>query len=151
MSLHETIKAKVIEAMKAKDQVRLLALRGLVSELTNEAVRKGQKPDTILNDEAVMSVIVRQVKQHKDSIDQYEKGQRTDLVQQEQEELAVLEEFMPEQMSEDEIRTIIKTTIAKLGISDSGEIGKLMGSLMPQVKGKADGNVVKKIVEELLG
>jgi len=151
MSLHETIKAKVIEAMKAKDQVRLLALRGLVSELTNEAVRKGQKPDTILDDEAVMPVIVRQVKQHKDSIDQYEKGGRNDLVQQEQEELAILEEFMPEQMSEDEVRTIVKATITKLGIRDASEIGKLMGSLMPQFKGKADGNVVKKIVEELLG
>lgn len=150
MSLHEKIKKGITEAMKAKDQVRLLTLRGLVSELTNEAVRDGKKPDTLLDDESVLSVIGRQVKQHKDSIQQYEKGGRSDLVQQEQGELAILEEFMPEQMSEEEIQTIVEATISKLGIKDSSEVGKLMGALMPQVKGKADGSMVKNIVDKLL-
>lgn len=150
MSLHTDIKNQITEAMKAKEQVRLLTLRGLLAELTNESVRKGEKPDTELADEAVMSVIQRQVKQHRDSVEQYEKGGRDDLVVQEKGELKVLEAFLPEQMSEGEIKKIVTSTISELGVSDKSEIGKLMGALMPKVKGKADGGLVKKIVDESL-
>jgi uncharacterized protein YqeY len=150
MSLHTDIKEGIKEAMKAKEQTRLMTLRGLSSELTNEAVKNGDKPDTELSDEAVMSVIQRLVKQRRDSIEQYTNAGRSELAESEQAELAVLETFLPEQMSEDEIREVVKATLEETGVTEKSGIGQLMGALMPKVKGKADGSLVKKIVDELL-
>ena len=150
MSLHTDIKDGVKVALKAKKQTRLMTLRGLLSELTNEAVKKGNKPDTELGDEAVMDVIQRLVKQRRDSIEQYTQGGRDDLAEQEKLELEVLSAFLPEQMSEDEIRSIVQETMTETGASEKSDIGKLMGALMPKVKGKADGKIVSQIVTESL-
>lgn len=150
MSLHTDIKEGIKEAMKAKDQTRLMTLRGLASELTNEAVRTGKKPDVELDDEEVMNVIQKQVKQRRDSIEQFTKGGRDDLAESEKAELVILETFLPEQMSEDEIRSVVEETIKETGVTNKTEIGKLMGALMPKVKGKADGRLVAEIVTEKL-
>src|SRR3990167_5226226 len=99
MSLHADIKAQMIEAMKAKNALKLGVIRGLLSSFTNEAVAKKRKPDEMLSDEEALGVISRAVKQRKDSIEQYEKGGRQDLADVEKAELSILQTYLPQQMS----------------------------------------------------
>jgi uncharacterized protein len=147
MSLQNDIKAQIKEAMIAKDQVKLMTLRGLSAAFTNELVAKKRKPDEELADEDALAVISRQVKQRKDSIEQFEKGGRTDLAENEKQELAVLETFLPAQMSRGEIEAFVKTKMAELGTVDPTKKNQFMGSIMKDLKGKADGNVVKEIID----
>src|SRR3989339_512608 len=112
MSLHQDIKEQVKDALRAKDTIRLNVLRGLLSAFTNEAVSKRRKPDEELSNEEVLTVIGRAVKQRKDSIEQFEKGDRVDLVEVEKSELAILETYLPVQMSRDEIITYVKDKLA---------------------------------------
>ncbi len=146
--IHEQIKAEIIEAMKAKDAVRLSTIRGLLSAFTNELVAKKRKPQEILEDVDALEVIFRAVKQRKDSIDQFQKGGRADLAESEIAELAVLSAYLPEQMSEDEIRSAVEAKKTELGVTDKTMAGKLMGTLMKDLKGKADGDLVKKVIDE---
>lgn len=139
----------MIEAMKAKDAVRLSVIRGLMSSFTNEAVAKGRKPDELLSDDEALSVISRAVKQRKDSIEQFEKGGRADLAEAEKAELAILQAYLPTQMSREEILKYVEAKIA----SDKPEKEKknqFIGLLMKDLKGQADGAQVKEIVERLL-
>ena len=145
MSLHTDIKNQIKEAMLAKDAVRLGVVRGLVSAFTNELVAKKRKPDEELSDEDALAVISRQVKQRKDSIEQFEKGARQDLADVERTELAVLEKYLPAQMSEQEIVDYINSK-QKPDISMKNQF---MGSIMKELKGKADGMLVKKVVDSL--
>ena len=147
---HQELKEAVKAAMKAKDEVRLLVVRGLLSSCTNELVSKGRKPDEMLEEEGVMALISRAVKQRKDSIDQFTKGGRMDLVEKEVAELSILESFLPAQMSEAEIEVVVKQKIAEMGPIDKQKSGQFMGALMKDLKGKADGTVVKAVVERLL-
>lgn len=147
--LHEEIKGKIKEAMLAKDSVRLEVYRGMVAAFTNELVTKGKKPQEWLTDEEALAVITRMSKQRKDSIDQYTKGGREDLVAEEQAQLAVIETFLPAMMSKDEIKTIAIAKQGELGITDVAKKGMLMSSLMKDLKGKADGGDVKQIVDDL--
>jgi uncharacterized protein len=147
MSLHTDIKAQMIEAMKAKDAVRLSVIRGLLSSFTNEVVSKGKKPDEMLSDEEALSMISRAVKQRKDSIEQFEKGGRADLADAEKTELAILQAYLPAQMSRDEIFAYVQEK-AKAGFNPEQK-NQFMGSLMKELKGKADGNLVKEAVESL--
>jgi len=149
MAITEKIKADLTEAMKARDSVRLSVLRGILTAFTNELVATKRKPDAPLLDEEALAVITRQAKQRKDSIEQFEKGGRDDLVKQEQAELAIIEEYLPEMMEKDEIRKIVEQKKNDLGITDPPEKGKLMGAVMQELKGKADGGDVKAVVDEL--
>lgn len=149
--LHEEIKGKIKEAMLAKDAVRLEVYRGMVAAFTNELVAKGKKPQEWLNDEEALAVITRLSKQRKDSIDQYTKGGRMDLVSEEQAQLAVIETFLPAMMSKDEIKTIAIAKQSELGITDATKKGMLMSALMKDLKGKADGTDVKDVVDGLFG
>lgn len=149
MSLQKDIQGKIKEAMFAKDSVRLTVLRGLVSAFTNELVATGKKPQDELSDEGVLMVIKRAVKQRKDSIDQFTKGNRLDLVENENAELKILETFLPQMMSREEIKKIAEAKKAELGITDKAGMGKFMGTLMKEFAGKADGNDVKVIIEEI--
>ncbi len=149
MSLHKDIHAKIKEAMIAKDTVRLTVLRGLVSAFTNELIAKGKKPQEELPDDDAISVIKRAVKQRKDSIEQFTKGNRMDLVETETAELKILETFLPQTMSKEEIKKIAETKKAELKITDKAGMGKFMGVLMKELKGQADGNDVKEVVESL--
>lgn len=150
MSLHTDIKNQIKEAMLAKDALRLSVLRGLVSAFTNELLAKKRKPDEELSDEDVMAVIQRQVKQRKDSIEQFEKGGRPELAESEKEELVILEAYLPAQMSREEVEEYVRTKQAELGISDKSKAGQLTGMIMKDLKGKADGGMVKEVVDSLL-
>jgi len=150
MSLHQTIKGQVTEAMKARDAARLNVLRGLLTSFTNELVSKGRKPDEEITDDEALTLIGRAVKQRKDSIEQFEKGGRTDLAESEKQELAMLEGYLPAQMSRDEIFAYVKQKHHELGFTDKAKSGQFTGMIMKDLKGKADGAVVKEAVDSLL-
>ncbi|KKS44863.1 hypothetical protein A3I25_00295 [Candidatus Nomurabacteria bacterium RIFCSPLOWO2_02_FULL_42_17] len=156
MTLHEQIKINMKEAMKAREQVRLDTLRGVLSAFTNELVAKRRKPDEILADEDVLMVIKRLVKQRKDSIEQFQTGGRADLADEEKAQLAILEKYVPAGASREEVEKIAKAKIAELGADLATQAGKsktgqLVGAVMKELKGRADGNLVKEVVDSLLG
>ena len=151
-SIHEKIKNDIKDAMRAKDVVKLNVLRGLASTFTNELIAKGPSkgaPEGMLSDEDATALIRRSVKQHKDSIDQFEKGGRQDLVADEKAELVVLEAFLPQLMNRDEIKKIVAAKIASQGALDKTKIGQFTGLIMKELKCKADGADVKAVIEEL--
>ncbi len=150
MTIHESIKADIPAAMKAKDEVRLRTLRSLVTAMTNEVVAKKRKPDEFLTDEEALAVLKRASNQRKDSIEQFEKGGRLDLVEPEKAELAIIETFLPAQMSEAEIEAVVSAKIAELQ-ADKSKVGMLTGAVMKELKGKADGGAVKAVIDRLLG
>lgn len=134
----------------AKDELRLSVVRGLVSACTNELVAKGKKPTDELDEDTVMTLISRAVKQRKDSIDQFTKGGRMDLVEKEAAELNILETFLPAQLSEAEIEEAVKAKMAEVGPIDKQKSGQFVGMMMKDLKGKADGTAVKAVVDRLL-
>jgi len=136
--------------MKAKDALKLNVLRGLMSSFTNEALAKKQKPDEDLSDEDALAVISKAVKQRKDSIEQFEKGGRADLAESEKAELAILETYLPTQMTREEIENYVKTKITEAGTVDKSKAGQFMGLIMKDLKGKADGMVVKEVIDSQL-
>ncbi len=140
----------MIEAMKARDTMRLNVIRGLLSSFTNEAVAKKRKPDEQLSDEEVLTVIGRAVKQRKDSIEQFEKGGRTDLAEVEKAELSILEVYLPAQMSREEVFAYVKQKFAvEHPVLDKSKVGQFMGLIMKELKGKVDGTMVKEAVDSL--
>ena len=151
MTLHETIKGQLKEAMMAKQEVRLRTVRDMLTGFMNELVATGKKPQDLLDDEGVLKVITRLSKQRKDSIEQFTKAGSIDLAQIEKYELAVLETYLPTMMTQGEIRPLVEAKIAELGITDKSKMGILLGGLMKDLKGKADGGDVKAVAESLLG
>lgn len=151
MSIQEDIKKMTIEAMKAKDSVKTNTLRGLTAGFTNELVAQKKAPSDSVSDEMALSVIKRQVKQRKDSIEQFTNGGRPELAEKEKEELTILEEFLPEQMSEEAIEELVTKKIQELGITNKSGVGQLMGAIMKETCGNADGTIIKKFVDEKLG
>lgn len=149
MSLQEQIKNNIKEAMKSGDKVRLEVMRGLATSFTNELVAKGRTPQDILSDEEAISVITRLSKQRKDSIDQFTKGGRMDLVEEESKQLAILSEYLPKLIEVQEIEDFVKSKISELGAIDSTKKGIFMATLMKDLKGKADGAIVKEVVDKL--
>ena len=149
MELHQTIKSSIKEAMLAKDAVRLEVLRGMVAAFTNELVAKGRPPQEMLTDEEALAVITRLSKQRKDSIEQYGKAGRSELVAEEQAQLSILETYLPKLMERTEVQKIAEAKKAELGITDPTKKGMLMSALMKDLKGKADGMVVKEVVDSL--
>lgn len=147
--LIDQIKAELKEAMKAKDELRLGVLRGFISAFTNELVATGKTPQNEVTDELAMTVIKRQSKQRKDSIEQFTAGGRNDLVEKEKKELEIIEKYLPQMMSKEEIQKIAEAKKTELGINDKSKMGMLMGALMRDLKDKADGNDVKEVVEGL--
>lgn len=149
MNLREKITLDIKNAMLSGDTVRRDTLRFLDSAIKNFEIEK-KKKDLGLSDEEILEVINRSVKQRKDSIKQYINGGRPELADKEKKELEILKTYMPEQMSEDEIRKVVKETISITGAVSASEIGKVMGQTMVKLKGKADGNIVKRITSEEL-
>jgi uncharacterized protein YqeY len=149
MSLHEDIKSSLKDAMKAKDEVRLRTIRSMMTAFMNEAVATNRTPQTILEDKEVVAVIKRLAKQRKESIVQYEANDRPELAEPEKLELKILEGYLPETMTKDEIRPIAEAKKAELGISDKAKMGMLVGAIMKDLAGKADGCDVKEVVESL--
>jgi uncharacterized protein YqeY len=149
MSLHTDIKNQIKDAMLAKDAVRLSVLRGLSASFTNDLISKKKKSDELLSDEEVLDIIRRQVKQRKDSIDQFQKGGRTDLVESESAELKILETYLPAQMSKDEVVNFVKAKQTEMGATDPAKKNQFMGAVMKDLKGKADGTIVKEVIDSL--
>ncbi len=149
MTLQEQIKAELKEAMMAKDAVRLTVIRGLMTAFTNELVATSRTPQELLSDEEALKVITRTAKQRKDAIAQFEAAGRTDLADEDREQLALLEKYLPQLMSADEVRPIAEAKKAELGVTDKSGAGKLTGLLMKELAGKADGVVVKQVVDSL--
>lgn len=145
---HQKFKESLKEAMRSKDHVQLSVIRGLLTSFTNELVSKGRKPTEELTDDEALVVISRAVKQRKDSIEQFNKGNRADLAEKEQKEMKILSSYLPAQMNEEEIKAVVLKKKQELNISDKTQAGLLMKSVMTDLKGKADGAIVKRVVDE---
>jgi len=150
MELHTQIKGELKEAMKARDEVKLRTVRGMLTAFTNELVATNRKPQDFLNDAEILTVIKRLGKQRKESITQFEAAGRSELAQIEKDELLVLESYLPPMMSREEIRPLAEAKIASLGTVDKTKMGMIVGTLIKELQGKADGSDVKAVVEELL-
>jgi len=161
MAIHETLKQSIPDALRARDEVKLRTLRSLVTAMTNEVIAKRRKPSTksdlvlgkpdeILSDDEAIVVLKRAASQRKDSIEQFEKAFRNDLSEPEKAELAIIESYLPAQMSREEIEKVAKAKMVELNISSKADSGKFTGILMKELKGKADGGVVKAVVDNLL-
>lgn len=148
MSLHETIKDDLKKAMLAKESDRVLTLRGIVSMLGNEAIAKKVTTPT-LPDDVVLPVLQRAAKQRKEAAEAFRGGNRTDLAETEEKELVIIQKYLPQMMSRDEIKKIAEAKKAELGVTDKTGAGKLTGTLMKELKAKADGSDVKAVVDSL--
>jgi len=150
MAIHEDLKKAIPDAMRAKDEVKLRTLRSLITAMTNEVVAKKRKPDEYLNDDDALTVLKRAANQRKDSIEQFEKGSRNDLAEPEKLELAIINAHLPAMMTVDEIKAVAEAKMTEIGVSSKADANKLIGALMRDLKGKADGNDVKAVVDNLL-
>ena len=149
MTLYESLSDSLKVAMKAKELVKLSTIRSIMTACTNELVAKGKTPRDKMTDEETLAVIKRLAKQRKESIAQYEAAGRPELAEPEKEELAVLETYLPTLMDKDAIRPIAEAKKAELGIDDKAKMGMLVGVIMKELGGKADGSDVKLVVESL--
>lgn len=147
-TIHTYIKDSIKEAMKARNIVRLDTLRGLLAMFTNESVSTGKTPQDLLTDDQATVVIKRAIKQRQDSIEQFRNGGREDLAEKEEAELAVLTPLLPEQMSDEDIKTVAEKLKEEHGI-DKPKMGILIGLTKKETGGKADGQAIKRVVESL--
>ena len=140
----------MVAAMKARDSVRVQTLRGAMSAFTNELVAKGRKPTEELLDPEAMAVLKRLAKQRKDSIDQFAKGGRQDLVDKETQELNIVQEYLPETASKEQIKAVAEKMLVEMGIEDSSGAGKLMGAVVKHFQGQADGRDIKEVIDSMI-
>ena len=150
MTLKEQIREDMKTAMREHNKIAVTTYRSILSAFTNELVAQKRKPTDELSDEDALKVIKRAVKQRKDAIEQFEKGGRDDLAKKEKEELALIEKYLPAQASKEEIEKVVRAKIDELGITDKSQMGQLMGAVMKEFAGNADGNDVKEVVNNLL-
>lgn len=146
--LKDKLQEDMKSAMIAHNEEKLSTLRMLKSALQYAEIAKG--PDHQATDEEVLDVIAKEIKKHRESIDLYEKGGRPELVDKEKKELEILQSYLPEQMSEDEVKTLVDEAISSTGATSMQDMGKVMGALMPKVKGKADNSLVSNLVKQKL-
>lgn len=146
MSLKDRLMADMKTAMKARQKEKLTVIRSMRS-----AIRQAEiDGKTELNDDGVISIISKELKMRQDSLAEFQKGGRDDLVAKTKEEIAVIMPYLPEQLSEDAIKALVKDAVTKTGASSPKDMGKIMKLIMPEVKGKADGKLVNSIVREML-
>jgi len=150
MSLKDSITKDIQAAMKSKDKVRLETLRSIKKVLLEKEVSVRPLGQTDLTELQETEVLVQVAKQRRDSIEQYQNAKRNDLAQQEAQELAIVEEFLPQQLSDDEVAQAIDSIIAQVGATSAKDMGKVMGPAMQQLKGKADGKKVQEFVKSKL-
>jgi uncharacterized protein YqeY len=142
----ETIKKQIIEAMKAKDELRLSTLKLLSSSLHNAEIDKRG----VLNEEEELEVVAKEAKKRKDAIEAYEKAGQKERADKEKKELKILSQFLPEEISDDELGKIIDETVKELGVSNMQDMGRAIGAVMAKVKGRADGKKVSDMVRAKL-
>ena len=146
MSLRDRLDADLKDAMRKKDALRRSVIRYLRSAIHNEEIATQQT----LDDDGITTVLSRQVQQRRDSIEAYASGNRQDLVDKEKAELAVVMEYLPEQMSAEEITDLVRQAVEEVGASGPQDMGRVMGLVMPKVKGRAEGRQVSSIASDLL-
>jgi len=144
--LRETLDSDLKEAMRNKEALKRTVLRTMLSEIRNAEINS----QTTLDDEGIISVLTKQVQQRKDSVEAYEAANRQDLVAKESEEINIISVYLPEQLPQEEIEQIIDLAISQSGASSLDDMGKIMGLVMPQVRGRADGKIVNTIVTSKL-
>ncbi|MGA1379220.1 MAG: GatB/YqeY domain-containing protein [Chitinophagaceae bacterium] len=148
MSLEQQIMSDLKAAMLAKDEVALRSLRAIKAAILLANTAEGSSGE--LSADAEMKILQKMVKQRKDSLDIFSQQGRTDLAQKEQEEIAVIEKFLPKQMDAEELRVVLKEIIAKTGASTAADMGKVMGAANKELAGKAEGKLIASLVKELL-
>ncbi|MBX6353832.1 MAG: GatB/YqeY domain-containing protein [Thermoflavifilum sp.] len=146
MTLSERLTEDLKQAMKAQDKVRLSVIRMVRAAMKNREIEKGGP----LTDDDVIGVIQKELKQRQDSLQAFESAGRTDLADQTKAEMAVLQTYLPEALSPEELREMAERVIAEVGATGPRDIGKVMSALMPQVRGRADGRQVQQVVQSLL-
>jgi uncharacterized protein len=146
MSLNDRLNEDMKQAMRSQDKFRLSVIRMVRSSIKNIEIDQRKS----LDDQEILDVLNREIKLRRDSLHEFEKAGRQDLVDQLKQELDILAVYMPKQLSEDEVKVIVQQTIQEVGASSKADIGKVMGALLPKVKGLADGKFVNQIVQQLL-
>ena len=149
LMLVQDIKTHMIAAMKAKDQLRVDTLRGAMAAFTNELVAKGRKPTEELGDEEAITVLKRLAKQRADSVEQYANGGRPELAEKEAAEKKIIEEFLPQMASREEIERAAREKMSGMDMSDKAAVGKLIGATLKEFGGRADGKEVQEVVKSL--
>lgn len=144
--MYETIKEEIVKALKEKDTLKLQTLRGVKGEVDLEHINKKVE----ITDELLISVISHQIKTRKESITEFEKGNREDLISKTNEEIALLQTFLPKQLDENEIKAILDEAFAKVNPTSNKDMGLIMREVTPKLKGKADMSEVSKLIKERL-
>ena len=150
MDIKERILSDLKEAMKSKNAEKTLLLRSLKAKILEKEISERKGGESVLNNDQVIEVLMKAAKQRKESIDQFEQGNRQELADKEKRELVLIEAYLPEMMSEDEIRIEVQNQIQSMNASGMQDMGKVMGAMMGKLKGKADGSMISKIVKEEL-
>lgn len=150
-SILDRLNEDLKQAMRAKDKVRLRTLRSLRAAMKNKQIEQRENgADTVMSEQDQLAVVRKQVNQRKDSIEQYEEAGRTDLVEKEQAELAVLDDYLPDELSDEELREILAEIIDDVGAESMADMGPVMGRAMNELRGRVDGGRVQETVKELL-
>jgi uncharacterized protein YqeY len=146
MGLQENLSAELLSAMKAKDAVKTSTLRLVIAAFRNEEIKRKKA----LTDGDALEVIQSEAKRRRESMDEYKKANRADLAAKEEAELSVLQQYLPEPMSEAELQKLVETTIQSVGAKGPQDMGRVMSALMPQIKGRADGKQAQQLVQKLI-
>ncbi|WP_062234864.1 GatB/YqeY domain-containing protein [Fictibacillus sp. FJAT-27399] len=146
MSLLDRLNQDMKQAMKDKNKQKLSVIRMLKASLQNESIKLGHD----LNEEEELTVLAREMKQRKDSLQEFEKAGRNDLADALKDEIVIITDYMPEQLSEEEVKDIVLAAIEQVGAVSKADMGKVMGAVMPKVKGKTDGALVNRLVQQNL-
>ncbi len=146
MTIKEKLQHDLKESLKKKDTIRLNTVRSIINAIKNKEIDLRKE----LTEDEIYGILNTLAKQRRESIEQYEKGGRQDLVDQEKRELEIILEYLPEQLSDEEIEKIVKDTIEEVGASSMKDMGKVMKAVMPKVKGRADGKKVNEMVKKFL-
>lgn len=147
MTLEERISEDMKAAMKARDEEKLSTIRLLRAAIKNTVIARGKE----LSDEDVTEIVAREIKQRRDSLPEFERGNRPELVEKLKREIDTLLVYLPKQLTEDEVREIVRAAVAQVNPQGPKDMGKVMSAVMPQVKGKADGNLVRNLVQQEMG
>lgn len=150
MSLKDRIGEDIKSAMKAKDKIRLETVRSIKKVILEKEVALRPKGQDILTEEQEIELLSQQAKQRRDSIEQYRNGGREDLAEKEAQELAIIETYLPKQLSDEEVNSVLDEIITSVGATSAKDLGKVMGVAMKQLKGKADGKKIQAMVKEKL-
>ena len=144
--MKDKIQSDLNQALKEKKENVVSTLRLLLAEIHNQEIAKQSQ----LSEEEIIGLIQKEIKQRKESIEAYQKGKRSDLVAKEKEELATLNKYLPQQLSAEELETMVQSVIKEIGASGPGDFGKVMGAVMAKIKGRADGQTVSEAVKKVL-